>query len=69
MAVNYIETAELHTFSCDGQITYIGGVDAENNEIVIEVCTYQLLQTLDIPYMKEKLNDYINKLNENTNEK
>ena len=49
MAVNYIETAELHTFSCDGQITYIGGVDAENNEIVIEVCTYQLLQTLDIP--------------------
>tara|TARA_R100000908_G_C3635675_1_gene74372 strand:- start:15 stop:224 length:210 start_codon:yes stop_codon:yes gene_type:complete len=69
MAVNYIETAELHTFSCDGQITYIGGVDAENNEIIIEVCTYQLLQTLDIPYMKEKLNDYINKLNENTNEK
>ena len=37
MAVNYIETAELHTFSCDGQITYIGGVDAENNEIVIPV--------------------------------
>ena len=69
MGVKYIETAELHTFSCDGQITYIGGVDAENNEIVIEVCTYQLLQTLDIPYMKEKLNDYINKLNENTNEK
>ena len=69
MSVKYIETAELHTFSCDGQITYIGGVDAENNEIVIEVCTYQLLQTLDIPYMKEKLNDYINKLNENTNEK
>ena len=69
MAVNYIETAELHTFSCDGQITYIGGVDAENNEIVIEVCNYQLLQTLDIPYMKEKLNDYINKLNENKNEK
>jgi low affinity Fe/Cu permease len=69
MAVKYIETAELHTFSCDGQITYIGGIDAENNEIVIEVCTYQLLQTLDIPYMKEKLNDYINKLNENKNEK
>jgi len=69
MSVKYIETAELHTFSCDGQITYIGGVDAENNEIVIEVCTYQLLQTLDIPYMKEKLNDYINKLNENKNEK
>ena len=69
MGVKYIETAELHTFSCDGQITYIGGIDAENNEIVIEVCTYQLLQTLDIPYMKEKLNDYINKLNENTNEK
>ena len=63
MAVNYIETAELHTFSCDGQTTYIGGIDAENNEIIIEVCTYQLLQTLDIPYMKEKLNDYINKIN------
>ena len=69
MSVKYIETAELHTFSCDGQITYIGGIDAENNEIVIEVCTYQLLQTLDIPYMKEKLNDYINKLNEKKNEK
>ena len=69
MAVNYIETAELHTFSCDGQITYIGCVDAMGNEIVIEVCTYQLLHTLDIPYMKEKLNDYINKLNENKNEK
>ena len=69
MAVNYIETAELHTFSCDGQMTYIGGVDAENNEVIISVCTYQLLHTLDIPYMKEKLNDYINKLNENKNEK
>ena len=69
MGVEYIETAELHTFSCDGQITYIGGIDASGNEIVIEVCTYQLLQTLDIPYMKEKLNDYINKLNENKNEK
>ena len=63
MAVNYIETAELHTFSCDGQITYIGGIDAENNEIVIEVCTYQLLRTLDIPYMKKQLNNYINKIN------
>ena len=62
MAVNYIETAELHTFSCDGQITYIGGIAAENNEIVIEVCTYQLLRTLDIPYMKKQLNNYINKI-------
>ena len=62
MAVNYIETAELHTFSCDGQMTYIGGVDAENNEVIISVCTYQLLQTLNIPYMKEKLNKYIDKI-------
>ena len=62
MAVNYIETAELHTFSCDGQITYIGGIDASGNEIVIEVCTYQLLHTLDIPYMKKQLNNYINKM-------
>lgn len=62
MAVEYIETAELHTFSCDGQITYIGGTDASGNEIVIEVCTYQLLNTLDIPYMKKQLNDYINKI-------
>ena len=62
MAVEYIETAELHTFSCDGQITYIGGTDASCNEIVIEVCTYQLLNTLDIPYMKKQLNDYINKI-------
>ena len=62
MAVNYIESAELHTFSCDGQITYIGGIDASGNEIVIEVCTYQLLQTLDIPYMKKQLNKYIDKI-------
>tara|TARA_R110002020_G_scaffold132343_1_gene295577 strand:- start:229 stop:417 length:189 start_codon:yes stop_codon:yes gene_type:complete len=62
MAVEYIETAELHTFSCDGQITYIGGTDASGNEIVIEVSTYQLLHTLDIPYMKKQLNKYIDKI-------
>jgi hypothetical protein len=61
--VKYIQTTELHTFACNGLETYIGGTDDNGNEITIAVCTYQLLRTLDIPYMKEKLNDYINKIN------
>ena len=69
MAVQYIETSELTTFACDGEDTHIGGYDDNGNELIIKVNTYQLLHTLDIPYMKEKLNDYINKLNENKNEK
>jgi len=62
MAVNYIETADLHTFACDGEETHIGGVDASGNEVIIKVSTYQLLHTLDIPYMKKQLNKYIDKI-------
>ena len=63
MAVKYIETTDLTTFSCDGEETHIGGIDQNGNEVIIKICTYQLLRTLDVPYMKEKLINSINKIN------
>lgn len=62
MSVKYIETQELTTFACSGEETHIGGYDDNGNELIIKVSTYQLLHTIDIPYMKEKLNKYINKI-------
>ena len=38
------------------------GYDDNGNEVIIKVNTYQLLHTLDIPYMKKKLNKYIDKI-------
>jgi len=62
MSVNYIETSELTTFACSGEETHIGGYDDSGNEVIIKVSTYQLLHTLDVPYMKKQLNKYIDKI-------
>ena len=34
-------------------------IDSNGNDITISLSTYQLLNTLDIPYMKEKLTQHI----------
>ena len=59
MGVKYIETQELTTFACSGEDTHIGGYDDNGNEVIIKVNTYQLLHTLDVPYMKIQLTKYI----------
>lgn len=56
------EIHELHTFSCNGKETYLVGTDENGNEISVSFNTYNLLTTLDIKYMKEKLNNYIKEL-------
>tara|TARA_A100001201_G_scaffold15484_1_gene18649 strand:+ start:42 stop:242 length:201 start_codon:yes stop_codon:yes gene_type:complete len=54
-----MELKELHTFMCTGEETLIGAIDSNGNDITINIPTYQLLNTLDIPYMKDKLIQHI----------
>jgi hypothetical protein len=56
---------DLHTFACDGQETYLVGKDGYGNDITLVFSTFELLEMLDIPYMKSKLIDYINTINKN----
>tara|TARA_R100000353_G_C6469270_1_gene186108 strand:- start:551 stop:739 length:189 start_codon:yes stop_codon:yes gene_type:complete len=62
MALRYIDTKDLTTFSCSGEETHIGGYDDNGNEIIIKLSTYQLLHALNVPEMKEELNKYINNI-------
>ena len=54
-----MELKELHTFMCTGEETLIGAIDSNGNDITISMSTYQLLTTLDVPYMKDKLSQHI----------
>jgi len=49
-----MELKELHTFMCTGEETLIGAIDSNGNDITISISN-----TLDIPYMKEKLTQHI----------
>tara|TARA_R100001143_G_C3232262_1_gene75262 strand:- start:186 stop:392 length:207 start_codon:yes stop_codon:yes gene_type:complete len=63
--IEYVEMElihDLHTFSCNGQETYLSGKDENGNEITLVFSTIELLEMLDIDYMKEKLTKYIKEL-------
>jgi len=54
-----IEAIDIHTFACNGDETLLGITTDDDKEIILNFSTYQLLQSLDIKYMKKQLNKYI----------
>lgn len=50
---------DIDTFSCNENETYLGGKNEWGEPVVIVFDTYDLLEWLDIDYMKEQLKKHI----------
>jgi|TARA_R100001443_G_C3356032_1_gene177975 hypothetical protein len=55
---------DINTFQCVENEVYLGGTDENGEDITIVFSTFELLEWLEISYMKEQLIKYINELNE-----
>lgn len=58
----YKNIHDINTFSCSGNEVYLSGKDENGKDITIVLSSFELLEWLDINYIKEQTLKYIEKL-------
>tara|TARA_R100000995_G_C3416020_1_gene91627 strand:- start:90 stop:293 length:204 start_codon:yes stop_codon:yes gene_type:complete len=53
---------DINTFQCVENEVYLGGKDENGEDITIVFSTFELLEWLEVSYMKEQLIKYIKEL-------
>jgi len=60
--MKYKNLHDINTFHCKDNEVYLSGTDEEGNEFTIVLNALELLEWLDIKYIKEQTLKYIDKL-------
>ena len=60
--MNYKNLHDIHTFSCSDNEIYLSGTDENGDELTIILNAFEVLQWLDIKYIKKQTIKYIKQL-------
>ena len=58
----YKNLHDINTFSCSDNEVYLSGTDEEGKDLTIVLNAFELLEWLDMKYIKEQTLKYIDKL-------
>ena len=58
----YKNLHDINTFSCSDNEVYLSGKDEDGKDFTIVLSSFELLEWLDIKYIKEQTLKYIDKL-------
>tara|TARA_R100001594_G_scaffold102211_1_gene136767 strand:+ start:564 stop:746 length:183 start_codon:yes stop_codon:yes gene_type:complete len=58
----YKNLHDINTFSCSDNEVYLSGLDEDGNEFTIVLNAFELLEWLDMKYIKKQTLKYIEKL-------
>ena len=60
--MKYKNLHDINTFSCSDNEVYLSGIDEEGKDFTIVLNAFELLEWLDIKYIKKQTIKYVKKL-------
>tara|TARA_R110002051_G_scaffold177777_2_gene247616 strand:- start:10163 stop:10345 length:183 start_codon:yes stop_codon:yes gene_type:complete len=60
--MKYKNLHDINTFSCSDNEVYLSGTDEDGKDLTIVLNAFELLEWLDMKYIKEQTLKYIDKL-------